>query len=106
MHKKSSPLSWRHSKEHYRLVGSVKNINIKGVIESFTIVHNAPKGFENQVPYILALIDLDNGEKITSQIVDCDKVSIGMNVKPCLRRVYVDSDDGIIHYGTKFRLIK
>lgn len=104
MHRKNIPLSWRNSKENFRLISAAKDI--KGVIESFTIVHNAPKEFENQVPYILALILLDIGEKITSQIVDCKEVSIGMKVEPCLRKVYSDGDDGLIHYGTKFRPVK
>lgn len=104
MNKKNSPLLWRQSKENCRLSGSTENI--KGAVESFTIMHNAPLGFENQVPYILALIALTNGEKVTSQIVDCKKVAIGMNVEPCLRRIYADGDDGLIHYGTKFRMIQ
>lgn len=103
MHKKNIPLSWRRSKEQCRLAGAIENIT--GVIDSFTVVHNAPKGFENQVPYILALISLSNGGKITSQIVDSKKVSIGTKVEPCLRRLYSD-DEGIIDYGTKFRVIK
>lgn len=77
-----------------------------GVIESFTVVYNAPKDFENQVPYILALIKLENGEKITSQIVDSDKIDIGMKVEPCLRRLYSDGEDGLICYGAKFRVVK
>ena len=78
--------------------------NVIGVIESFTIVYNAPKEFKNQVPYILALISLNNGKKVTSQIVDSKKISIGMKVEPCLRRVY-SNDEDIIHYGTKFMVV-
>lgn len=99
----SSSLSWRLSKKNYRLIC---NADTKGVVESFTIVHTAPKGFENNIPYILALILLDNGEKTVSEIVDCKNISIGSKVGPCLRRVYTDGEEGIITYGTKFRVVK
>ncbi|MDP3765857.1 MAG: OB-fold domain-containing protein [Nanoarchaeota archaeon] len=102
MHKTSSPLSWRLSKERLKLAGSMVN----GTIESFTVVYNAPDGFEDKVPYVLALIKLENGEKIVSQIIDSDKIEIGMKVEPCLRKVYVNGDEGIISYGTKFRATK
>ena len=103
MHKKSSPLSWRNSKENLKLIG---NLNAKGVVESFTIVHSAPSGFERNVPYILALINLGNGEKITAQVVDCKNISIGSKVEPCIRRVAPDDENGIISYCTKFRAVK
>ena len=103
MHRESSPLSWRNSKKDYKLIGAG---NIRGTIESYTIVHSAPKGFEENVPYILALISLSNGEKTVSEVVDCKNVSIGMEVEPCLRRVYIDGDEGLINYGAKFRAVK
>lgn len=102
MHKTSSPLSWRSSKERLKLFRDIENT--RGTIDSFTIVYNAPKGFENNIPYTLALISLENGKKITSQIVDSKEVIIGMKVEPCLRRVSSDGEDGIIHYGIKFRV--
>jgi len=98
----SSPLSWRLSKERIKPASS----EIKGVIESFTVVYNAPKGYENHVPYTIALVRLANGERATSQIVDADRVEVGMKVEPCLRKVYVNGDKGLIEYGVKFRLIK
>ena len=104
MHKKNAPFSWRISKENYKLVGSPEKII--GIIESFTIVHAAPKGFENNAPYALALVKLDNGKKIVSEVVDSKNISIGMNVEPCFRKIYAAGKDGIIHYGTKFRIIK
>ena len=104
MYRQSSPLSKRNAKDHYELAGSIDNV--KGKIESFTVVHNPPTGFEKYTPYIIALIDLGNGTKITSQIVDCKEIKIGMEVEPCLRKVYDNDPKGLIHYGTKFRVVK
>lgn len=104
MHRKSSPFSWRISKENSKLVGNAEKFT--GIVESFTTVHIAPKDFENNVPYALALIFLNNGQKIVSEIVDSKNISIGMKVEPCLRKIYADGDDGIVHYVTKFKAIK
>lgn len=98
----SSPLSWRLSKERLKLASS----EIKGVIESFTVVYNAPKGYETNAPYAIALVRLANGEKMTSQIVDADRIEVGMKVEPCLRKVFVNGEKGLIEYGTKFRIIQ
>ena len=108
MHRKSSPLMKRNNERNYELARNTgySNNSITGTIESFTRVYSAPLGFENQAPYILALVSLGNGKKITSQVVDCKEVRIGDKVEPCLRKVYVDGKDGLIHYGTKFRVIK
>ena len=105
MHRKSSPLMKRNNERNYELARSIDR-SIIGTIESFTKVYSAPLGFEKHSPYILALISLGDGKKITSQIVDCKEVKIGDSVEPCLRRVYVDGKDGLIHYGTKFRVIR
>ena len=103
MHRKSSPLSWRNSKENFKMSSDT---SLKGTVESFTIVRSPPKGFEKNIPYILALISLNNGKKIVSEIVNCRNLSIGAKVEPCLRRICTAGDDGIIAYGTKFRLSK
>jgi uncharacterized OB-fold protein len=72
---------------------------------SFTVIRVAPEGFETFTPYIVGLIMLDEGVKVTSQIVDCDieDVYIGMPVESCFRKLRTDGKDGIICYGFKFR---
>ena len=102
MDKSNAPSYWRNSKARLRFAGK----SIKGKIESFTVVYVAPSGFEHQVPYVLAIVSLENGEMITAQIVDAGKVEIGMNVESCLRRVFTNSSEGIINYGTKFRVLE
>ena len=74
-----------------------------GEVYSYSEIHYPPSGFEKYVPYIIAIIKLDEGPKITAQIVDVEKVEIGMRVESCIRKIYVDGDSGLIHYGIKFR---
>ena len=98
---KSAPMSNR-SKGRIKLASSGSN----GIIESFSTIWNAPLGFEDNIPYTLALIRLENDKKVFSEIVDSKNIKIGAKVEPCLRRVYSDGGAGLIHYGTKFRVIK
>ena len=55
----------------------------RGTIYSFTICHRPAPGFEKDVPYNLALIELDEGVRMMSSIVDCpmEEIRIGMAVE-------------------------
>jgi len=50
----------------------------------------------------LAIIQLDEGPRITGQIVSCLEVKIGMRVRPVFRILGKEGERGIIYYGTKF----
>ena len=75
-----------------------------GVVYSFTVVHAGQKGFDRQVPYVMAIVEFEGGVTVLGQVVDCDPedVQIGMEVKPVFRRVREEGDAGVIHYGYKF----
>jgi len=75
-----------------------------GTVYSYTIVNSAPEAFESQTPYILAIIQLDDGPKVTAQLTDLDgEPQIGDRVEMVTRRLFTDGDRGIIIYGYKFR---
>ncbi len=76
----------------------------EGEVETFTVIHVAPTGFGDQVPYAVGIVKLTNGVKITTQIVDCDlaKLAIGDRVRLEFRRLSQDGESGIICYGYKF----
>ncbi len=75
-----------------------------GTVVAATVVHQAAPGFEDQVPYALAIIELDEGCRLTSQVTDCEpeKVRPGMRVRNVFRKIQQDGAAGIIYYGTKF----
>lgn len=76
----------------------------KGQVYSYTTVIDAPEGFEEQAPYVLALIQLDEGPMLTAQLTDLDgEPYIGMRVEMVTRKLRTDGKDGIIIYGYKFR---
>ena len=61
-----------------------------GAVYTFTVVHDqrAP-GWEELVPYVLAVIELDEGPHILSNVVDVDPklVKIGMNVEVTFKAI-------------------
>ncbi len=126
----SVPRFWRGIPARYRLIGSkCKNCNEvyypprkvcpkckkarmdevklkgRGKIETYTVIHVAPEGFEEQVPYVVAIVRLEEGPCLTTQIVDCEPedIYIGMPVEACFRRINEDGEAGVIYYGLKFR---
>jgi uncharacterized OB-fold protein len=76
----------------------------KGVVEQFTVVHAPPAGFELQAPYLLALVRLEEGPRVTAQIVDtkADAIDVGTPVTAVFRRINEEGESGVIHYGYKF----
>ncbi len=76
----------------------------KGEVLSFTTITDAPAGFEEQAPYALALIKLDEGPMITAQLTDLDgPAEIGMRVEMVTRKLGSDGLHGVLLYGYKFR---
>lgn len=125
------PFHWRRFKERYHLIGSqcdhcgnhfyppreicphcrrsgkVKEVKFsgKGKIFSYTVIRVPPEGFHLYIPYVVAVIELEEGAKMLSQVIDCDpeEVKIGMPVKACFRKIRSEDDSGLILYGFKFR---
>ncbi|HKZ79874.1 MAG TPA: Zn-ribbon domain-containing OB-fold protein [Pyrinomonadaceae bacterium] len=56
----------------------------RGTVYSFTIIHRAPfPAFRDKVPYVLALIELTEGVRMMTNILECEPnmVEIGMPVE-------------------------
>jgi hypothetical protein len=52
-----------------------------GKIVTFTTIRYPPKGFENQAPYLVAIIDIENGPRVIGRVSGpADKVKIGSAV--------------------------
>jgi len=91
---------------HRASLGRIERVKLKGtgVVVSYTIVHEPMDGFEFQVPYVMAIIEMDEGVRLTGQLIDIEpeRVEIGMRVKAAFRKLGEDGKAGIIHYGYKF----
>jgi uncharacterized OB-fold protein len=125
------PRHWRLQKQRYALIGEVCphcdakifpprdvcpecggearlpfSFSGRGEIFSYTVMHDAPAGFDHTTPYTVALVKLEEGPVVTAQLTDLgeDAVKIGMPVEMVTRRIREDGDErGILVYGYKFR---
>lgn len=125
-----SPRIWQLAERRYRLLGSrctacgktsvgprnvcpacgsedVETVQLPstGTVYSYTVVHALPAERERYGPYIMAIVELEDGTRVTSEIVDCEPedVKIGMPVELAFRLIGQESEEGIIYYGYKFR---
>jgi uncharacterized protein len=75
-----------------------------GEVYSMTTVQDAPQGFADQAPYVLALVKLDEGPMLTAQLTDLDEpIEIGDRVEMVTRKLATEGSTGVIIYGYKFR---
>jgi uncharacterized OB-fold protein len=86
------------SQPHFQFSG-------RGEVFSYSTVHNAPEGYEDQTPYTVALVKLEEGPLVTAQLTDVrsDEVQIGMPVEMVTRKLRTQGEEGLIIYGYKFR---
>ena len=78
-----------------------------GKIVTYTQLHEPLPGFEAQAPFYLAVVELENGARVLTQIVDSPDESIksGAKVRATIRRAMVDGESGQIIYGYKFLIV-
>jgi uncharacterized protein len=78
-----------------------------GAVVTYTVIRSASEQFENTTPYVLAIIRLDEGPRLTAQVVaKPEEVTVGTRVRSVFRRIMADGESGVIHYGTKFVPVK
>ena len=81
------------------------NFSGEGKILTYSWVYTPPKGFDSNIPYCLAIVELTEGPKLTTQIVGVSEpeIKIGMPVEFAFRKISTEGDEGVITYGFKFR---
>ena len=59
----------------------------RGRIHSYTVVHRAPPDYRDEVPYVVALVELDEGVRMMTRLVDVepDRVRVDMPVELAIR---------------------
>ena len=124
------PTHWRLKNQRYRLTGEVClkcgaklfpprdvcpecsqpayepfTFSGKGEVYSYSTMYQAPDGYQEFIPYTVALVKLEEGPLVTAQLtdVDSDAVEIGMPVEMVTRKMREYGQDGVIVYGYKFR---
>jgi len=80
-----------------------KPLQPEGTVSTFTVIHVPPAEFKLDAPYVLAIVHLADGVRITCQLADVDPATVktGMPVRLEFRRVQQDGAAGVIAYGHK-----
>jgi hypothetical protein len=76
-----------------------------GKVYSFATVHQAPEGHQEQAPYTVAMVELEEGPMVTAQLTDLGETQpqIGMPVEMVTRKLRAEGERGVLIYGYKFR---
>ena len=74
-----------------------------GKVLTHTVIRTPPPGFANMIPYVVAVLEMDDGTRMMAQVVDVapEEVSIGMRVALEFRKVRQDGRSGVIGYAHK-----
>jgi uncharacterized OB-fold protein len=82
-------------------------LSAQGKIITFTTIRVAPAQFAAEVPYNIAIVELDGGVRLTTQVVDCKPEDMGIDkkVKLVFRKLHPEGKTGIIRYGYKAVLV-
>jgi uncharacterized OB-fold protein len=124
------PSHWRLKKQRYALIGEIcphcdskifpprdicpecgedakttYQFSGRGEIYSFTTVYQAPAGYEENSPYPVAIVRLEEGPLVTAQLTDIgdESVDIGTQVEMVTRKLQTQGERGMLVYGYKFR---
>lgn len=95
-----SPVSNTEKSEMITLKGT-------GKIITYTIIHIAADSFARETPFPVAIIETDEGARLTAQIVDCnhEDIKIGGKVEFVFRKMGDEGESGIINYCYKAILV-
>lgn len=93
---------WRRQKKIRQLLGK------KGEIISWTKIFVAGSDFKKSAPFYLVLVELEDKKRLIAQLVDFDEGIdlFGKKVKVILRRIREISEEDVIPYGIKVKLIE
>jgi len=72
-----------HAETCPRCNSNTKQTALSGVgrVVTFTAIRYPPKGFENQAPYVVAIVDIERGPRVIGRLSNpSDEVKIGAKV--------------------------
>lgn len=94
------PISGSKEFEKIKLSGT-------GTILTYTIIHISSDQFKFITPYAVAIIETDEGARITAMITDTnfDDIKIGARVEFVFRKILEEGPSGIVNYGYKAKVI-
>lgn len=96
----SSPAQiWRNHKELHSYLGK------RGRLIVWTKILVAPSGFEHQVPYLVGIVQFNDGQRLPVEIVDTSESNLKskQTVEAVIRKIGKAKSEDVIEYGVKVR---
>ncbi len=74
-----------------------------GKVITHTVIRTAPRGFGDEAPYCMGIVELSDGSRVLCQIADCEpqRLKIGLPVTMEFRKIQEAGESGVIAYGYK-----
>ncbi|MCL6096237.1 MAG: OB-fold domain-containing protein [Patescibacteria group bacterium] len=90
---------WRRQKHVASLIGKT------GILLQWTLIRVPAKTFAKEAPYPVAIVKMDNGEKMIGQLVDWQPADLekGKKVIAVLRKFTPEDAESVIAYTIKFK---
>ncbi|MFI9781634.1 Zn-ribbon domain-containing OB-fold protein [Streptomyces sp. NPDC051956] len=70
-----------------------REVSGQGTLYSWTVTHSPWPGHEDRVPYVCALVDLDEGVRMLVNLVTDDPGALGIGAR--VRLVWLDHAEGV-----------
>jgi len=79
------------------------NLPLDGKVVTHTVIRTPPRGYSDEAPYCMGVVELSDGTKILCQIADCEpeRLEVGLPVTIEFRRIQEDGESGVLAYGYK-----
>lgn len=77
---------------------AVKEVSFsrKGKVASFTVIRYPPQGFEKDAPYLVALIDIENGPRAIARLTNVgENIEIGESV------TFLRNTNGVLEFTVR-----
>lgn len=67
----------------------------KAILYSYVINHRPPRGFEDEAPYAIAVVELEEGPRMMTNIVDCEQTPKALQLDMALEATFEEISDEI-----------
>ena len=78
-----------------------KEISGRGKLHTYTVIHAAPTGFDDDVPYTIGVVDLEETGRLMAWFGDTipnDEIKIGMDLQ-VVPRIFEEFEDIRVYYS-------
>ncbi len=75
----------------------------EGKVITHTVIRTPPRGFSDEAPYCMGIVELSDGTRLHCQIADCEpeRLEVGLPVTIEFRRIQEAGESGVLAYGYK-----